>query len=173
MSEIKIIKGEVEHCDLISEIGERSFIESHGNSASKKDIDAFVLKTYNKEVLLKELKDPDVKYHLIYYKNRVAGYSKIELNTPNTNIAYKNITKLDRFYLLKEYYGQKLGTTLFNFIIDFSERKQQKGVWLAVWIENKKAVRFYTKTGFKIVGKYDFQISETHSNPNHIMFLEG
>lgn len=169
---IKIIKGKNEHCDLIAEIGKKSFIESHGESASKKDVDDFVLKTYNKEVLLKELKDPNVDYHIIYYNNKVAGYSKIEMNTPNTNITQIKITKLDRFYLLKEYYGLKLGVKLIDFIVEISKKHQQKGIWLAVWIENKRAINFYTKAGFKIVGKYDFQISKTHSNPNHIMFLK-
>ena len=79
---IKIIKGDTQHCDLIAEVGKKTFIESHGVSASKKDIDAFVVKAYNKEVLLKELKDPNVYYHIIYYKNNVAGYSKIELKEP-------------------------------------------------------------------------------------------
>ena len=53
-----------------------------------------------------------------------------------------------------------------------SKKKQQKGIWLAVWVENKRAIKFYQKAGFKIVGKYDFQISKTHSNPNHIMYLK-
>jgi len=169
---IKIIKGSIEHIELIAEIGKKTFLESHGESASKKDIDSFVSKTYNRELLSKELTQTNIQYHLIYYKNKVAGYSKIELNTSNTDIDPKNVTKLDRFYLLKEFYGQNLGITLFNFNVEFSKKHQQKGIWLAVWVKNQRAIKFYTKTGFKIVGKYDFKISNTHSNPNHIMYLQ-
>ena len=101
----------------------------------------------------------------------VAGFSKIVLNIPNTNIENANITKLDRFYLLKAFYGKKLGAELFDFNVKLAKKKEQKGIWLAVWVENLRAFNFYSKSGFKIVGKYDFQISSSHSNPNHIMYL--
>lgn len=168
---IKIIKAEIEHCELIAKIGKQSFIESHGESASKSDIDVFISKTFTKEILLTQLSNPNIRYHLIYYNNNVAGYSKIELDSPNSNIQNKNVTKLERFYLLKEFYGQKLGLKLFEFNVELSKKNQQKGIWLAVWVENLRAIKFYTKIGFKIVGKYDFKISNTHSNPNHIMYL--
>ena len=168
---IKIIKGEVKHCELIAKIGKKSFLESHGKSASKEAINTFISKTYTKEILYKELENPTIEYHIIYFKNKAAGFSKVELNIPNTNIKHPNSTKLDRFYLLKEFYGLQLGKILLNFNIELSKKNLQKGMWLAVWIENKRAIKFYTKNGFKIVGKYNFQISKTHSNPNHIMYL--
>lgn len=168
---IKIIKAEIKHATLIAEIGEKTFWESHGISASKVNINAFVSKTYTKETIVKQLENPNYLYYLIYYNNKISGFSKIELNASNSNISTKNITKLDRFYLLKTFYGQKLGLELFDFNVALSKKNQQEGIWLAVWVENKRAIKFYQKAGFKIVGKYDFQISNTHSNPNHIMYL--
>lgn len=168
---IKIVKAEIKHAELIANIGKKTFWESHGVSASKADINAFVSKKYSKAALLKELENPINLYYLIYFNTKIAGFSKIELNSPNNNIQPKNVTKLDRFYLLKDFYGQKLGLKLFEHTIEFSKKNQQEGIWLAVWVENKRAIKFYQKAGFKIVGKYDFQISSTHSNPNHIMYL--
>ena len=78
---------------------------------------------------------------------------------------------MSRLYLLKAFYGLQLGKELFKFNIEFSKQHKQDGVWLAVWIENQRAIEFYRKMGFKIVGNYDFRISATHTNPNHIMFL--
>jgi len=169
---INIIKAEIKHAALIAEIGEKTFWESHGTSASKADITTFVSKTYTKETIAKQLENLNNSYHLIYYNTELVGFSKIELNTPNCNISSKNITKLDRFYLLKAFYGQKLGQKLFDFNVALSKKNQQEGIWLAVWVENNRAIKFYQKEGFKIVGKYDFQISKTHSNPNHIMYLK-
>ena len=53
-----------------------------------------------------------------------------------------------------------------------AQEKKQSGIWLEVWIENFRAIKFYKKVGFEIVGKANFTVSETHSNPNYIMFLE-
>ncbi|WP_232829240.1 GNAT family N-acetyltransferase [Aureibaculum luteum] len=169
---IKIVKASIEHSELIAEIGKKSFLESHGNSASAEDINSFVSKTYNTKNISKEFENTKIQYHIIYFNNKAAGFSKIQLNTPNKDINELYVTKLDRLYLLKEFYGQKLGTKLFDFIIQLSKNQNQKGIWLAVWEENLRAIHFYTKIGFKIIGKYNFKISETRSNPNHIMFLK-
>ena len=169
---IKIVKASIEHSGLIAEIGKKTFLESHGNSASTKDINSFILKTYNKENISKEFKNTKTQYHIIYFNNKVAGFSKIELSTSNKNIDELSVTKLDRFYLLKEFYGKSLGLKLFDFNIQLSKSKNQKGIWLAVWVENYRAINFYEKLGFNIEGKYNFKISETKSNPNYIMFLK-
>jgi len=56
--------------------------------------------------------------------------------------------------------------------LGLSKKNQQKGVWLEVWVENYRAISFYSKMGMKNVGSYDFPVSKTHSNPNHIMYLQ-
>jgi ribosomal protein S18 acetylase RimI-like enzyme len=45
-------------------------------------------------------------------------------------------------------------------------------MWLFVWKENQRAIHFYKKAGFHIIGSYDFRLTETHSNPNHQMLLK-
>ncbi|MEQ3664907.1 MULTISPECIES: GNAT family N-acetyltransferase [unclassified Olleya] len=169
---IKIIKATPEDSKLIATLGQQTFRESHGHSAPKEDIDRFILNTYNTDAIFKEFENKKAVYHLLYYDNQLAGFSKIQLETPNANLSDKNITKLDRIYLLDAFQGKQLGVTLLDFNIALSKQHNQNGLWLVVWVENKKAIQFYNKKGFKIVGAYDFNISKTHSNPNHVMFLE-
>ncbi|MCK0134427.1 GNAT family N-acetyltransferase [Arenibacter sp. S6351L] len=169
---IKIIKANIAHSELIAEIGKQAFWESHGHSASKEDINSFISKTYNKAAINKEFENTNILYHLVSFNDKIAGFSKIELSTSNVNIKDPNITKLDRLYLLKEFYGKNLGAKLVDLNIELSKQNHEKGIWLAVWKENQKALNFYLKAGFKIVGEFNFKISETHSNPNHIMYLK-
>ncbi|SNR72392.1 Acetyltransferase (GNAT) family protein [Lutibacter agarilyticus] len=169
---IDIVKATINDCDLLSKISKQCFIESHGNSASKEDIEFFTAKNYSKAAFNNELQHSENKYHIIYVDNELAGYSKIVFDVPNENIQEQHVTKLDRLYLLKAFYGQNLGVKLLDFNIALSKRSNQKGVWLAVWVENVRAIHFYKKIGFEIVGAYNFKISETHSNPNHIVYLE-
>lgn len=157
---------------LLAEIGRQTFIEAHHKSAAQSDIDFYVDKKYNPDTVFNELENPDNIYHLIYHNTQPAGYSKIILNSGHSNIKNKNVTKLERLYLLKEFYELKLGKELFNFNVDLSKKNNQSGMWLFVWKGNERAIRFYEKTGFKIIGSYDFEISPTHSNPNHQLFLE-
>ncbi len=169
---IHIVKATINDCNLLTRTSKQCFLESHGNSASKEDIESFTTKNYSEKAFNNELQNLEHKYHIIYVDNEVVGYSKIVLDAPNENIQEQHVTKLDRLYLLKAFYGQNLGRELLEFNIELSKIKLQKGVWLAVWVENFRAINFYEKMGFKIVGEYNFKISETHSNPNHIMYLE-
>lgn len=169
---IEIIKASANDAQLLADIGKQTLLESHGHSAPKADMDAYVNKNYSAEFFQNELCDPANIYHIIYHDGQPAGYSKIILDYTHTNIEMQHVTKLERIYLLKEFYELKLGRELLNFNMELSKSNKQAGMWLFVWKENPRAISFYLKNGFKIIGSHDFKISETHSNPNHIMFLE-
>jgi ribosomal protein S18 acetylase RimI-like enzyme len=156
---------------LIAAIAETSFIESHGHSASPGEIASYVTAKFNINTVEEELKNTQNVFHIIYNNEQPAGYSKIIFNHAYPVIENKYVTKLERLYLLKEFYDLKLGAALFDFIIDLSKQAGQQGIWLYVWKENERAVKFYKKAGFVIFDHADFKISETHSNPNYIMYL--
>ncbi len=168
---ITIRKATTDDAATLAEVGKISFLESHGHSASTSDTDAYISKKFTVHAMREELQNAENIYHLIYFKDRVAGYSKIILNSANENIAGQNVTCLDRLYLLKEFYGLALGLRLFEYNVHLSKQAHQAGMWLNTWIENSRAIAFYQKAGFRIVGKKDFKISETHANPNHVMYL--
>lgn len=161
-----------EDAKILSKLSIASFLPAHGHSASKKDINDYVSKSFSEESLKKDLEDKNNHYYFIFYKNKIAGYSKIVLNDSSNEIASKNITYMSRLYLLEKYYGLGLGKIIFDYNLSICKKNKQAGVWLKVWVENQKGINFYTKAGFRIIGKSNFKISETHSNPNHIMYLE-
>jgi ribosomal protein S18 acetylase RimI-like enzyme len=168
---ISIARATKSDCKLLADIGRQTFIESHGESASKSDIDSYINEKYSFKEFQKELSISENIYHIIYYEDKAIGFSKIILNSATPNIQNNNVTKLERIYILKEFYNLKMGLELMNFNIELSKSNNQVGMWLFVWIENVRAVNFYTKNGFEIIGSHNFKISATHSNPNHQMFL--
>ena len=168
----KIEKATVKDAAILSIIGKTAFLEAHGHSAPKEDIENYVSNNFTEENFRKELENPQFIFHKIYVDDTIAGYSKIVLNAKNAAIPNENSTNLSRLYLLKDFYGLNLGVELFNFNVNLSKENNQKGMWLFVWVENLRAISFYQKMGFVKVGKFDFKISETHYNPNHIMYFE-
>ena len=166
-----IEKASFNDAEILSIIGKKSFIESHGSSASEIDIANYVSSKFTKHMFENELDDSNNIFHIIFYNKKPIGYSKIIYNFSQENMPFNNITKLERLYILEAFHHLKLGLELFNFNLTLSKKQFQSGMWLYTWVENHKAICFYKKAGFKIVGKYDFKISETHSNPNHQMLL--
>jgi GNAT superfamily N-acetyltransferase len=168
---MRIIKANPEHAEELSKIGKTAFWESHGGSASKEDISAYLDFHFSPAAILAELANEANLYHIIYHEDKIAGYSKIILNQTYERIEQQPLAKLERLYLTQSFYGLNLGVQLFEYNVELSKKMNQKGMWLAVWKGNERAFKFYLKQGFEIVGSYDFKISETHLNPNHIMYL--
>jgi ribosomal protein S18 acetylase RimI-like enzyme len=157
---------------VLSELCKETFVIPHGHSAPKKEIEHYLRNNFSEERIQQELKRSKNEYYFIYHQEKIAGFSKIIFNSPNESIVADNITQLSRLYLLEEYYNLGLGKALFDFNISLAKKYNQVGVWLAVWIENKRAISFYKKLGFKKVGHSNYRISETHSNPNYIFYLD-
>ncbi len=166
-----ITEAKTEDAELLAEIGRTSWIEAHGSSAESEHIQFYVSQKYTKEVILEQIKSPSNKYYIVYWNGKPAGYSNLIINAKDSNVDLPDVAELDRLYLLSEFYNLKLGWELLNFNIKLAKENAQNGLWLYVWKGNERALSFYHKAGFEIVGSHDFKISETHSNPNHLMLL--
>lgn len=168
---IKIKRANEQDYKAIVAIGSVSVYETHIASCSAEDMNDYMARNYNGEAIAAELLNPANIYHIIYVQEQPVGFSKIVLNAAHPNIEQEHSTKLDRIYLLKEFHDLKLGYELLKHNIEFSKANHQSGMWLFTWTGNQRAVNFYEKVGFSIVGSHMFKVSETHSNPNHHMLL--
>ena len=167
-----IRKATIKDIPQLAIVGKKAFYASHKDAIPESIMQNYLANSFNEKQLLKEIENPDFEYHVLYCKEKLAGYSKIILNTDNENIAVNNITKMERLYLLEEFHGLGFGKLLFDFNINLIKKNNQAGTWLYVWIKNYKALKFYEKTGFQKIGDYDFPVSKTETRPNYIMFLK-
>ena len=168
----EIIKAGVEDATLLSHLGTQTFRESHGHSAAEEDIEGYIERRLSPDALATELGDPSNHFYICLIDGMPAGYVKFIPDCGHPELELVHITKLERLYILRDYYGSGIGQRLLDQAIECSKSSDQSGMWLYAWTENHRAVAFYVRNGFRIVGHYDFEISPTHSNPNHRMFLD-
>ena len=158
--------------ETIAELGRTTFFDAHSNSAPKEDLENYFAEKFNKDAVEKELSNPDNILHLLLAGEKTAGYSKIQFNTPCTFLPENDaVCKMERLYISKEFYDKKLGYKLFVFNKDLCIQNNQTGMWLTVWVENERAVAFYERLGFRIIGEILFKVGTTQ-NPNYVMWLE-
>jgi ribosomal protein S18 acetylase RimI-like enzyme len=156
---------------LLATIGGATLIQSHGHSAPPEIMQEYVHKSFSHEACSLELQDKHNTFHAAYYDGQPAGYSKIILASPHPAVPLQPVTKLERLYLLQEFYDRKIGHHLLQHALSLSKAAGEKGMWLNVWKENGRAIRFYQKAGFQIVGESRFVLTPTHANPNWVMLL--
>lgn len=156
---------------LLARIGGISLIESHGHSAPAETMQAYKDRAFTEEACRAELSNRDNVIFAVFFNQEAAGYSKIVFASPHPAVALQPVTKLERLYLLKEFYGLKLGHQLLQQAVNLSQSQGEKGMWLNVWKGNERAIYFYQKQGFETVGESEFVLTATHSNPNWVMLL--
>jgi ribosomal protein S18 acetylase RimI-like enzyme len=93
-------------------------------------------------------------------------------NSEHASIEEKNVAKLDRIYLLSEYFNMKLGAELLKSAIEVARKNDQSGIWLFTWVGNIRAINFYLKAGFQIIGSHQFRVTASSYNMNHHMYLK-
>ncbi len=157
--------------EKLAVIARKTFMEAHSESAPHTILNAYLDEKYTIEALAADLDDPANYYAVLEEEGGLIGFSKVTYNLTCPALDGKNNTKLDRLYILQSHYGLGLGYQLLQFNIELAKENNQAGLWLFTWTENHKAIDFYEKTGFEIVGSYMFKLSEERSNPNHIMYL--
>lgn len=155
----------------IAGIGKISVAKAHEGSCAPEILNGYIEKNYTDDAIKNELADPGNIYHIIYYNDQAAGFSKIVLNEKHDAVTKENVTKLDRIYLLEAFKGIKLGYELLKFNINFAKKNDQSGMWLYTWVGNNTAINFYKKMGFEIIGSHRFYVSGSHWNLNHHMYL--
>lgn len=169
---IKIKAFNLSEVEVLAQLSQQTFIESHGHSARQDDIKHYIAKHFNTNTLTEALINPKIQFNKVLIDNQLAGYSKLILNSSPPHTQLLSMAKFERLYLLKPYYGLGLGESLLTKNITLAKQHDQRGLWLFVWTENEKAYKFYLKNGFKIIGKHDFKISTNHSNPNFVMLKD-
>jgi len=168
---ISIVPASAADTELLSRIGGQTIFESHGRSAPAQVMQAYVDEKFSLAALESELSDTRNIFHIINYNGQPAGYSKVMLNKPIDPVPVPHITKLERLYLLQEFYDLKLGHRLLQYNIDRTKLAGQAGMWLYVWKGNDRALRFYERAGFQVVGDGWFRLTAEHANPNWQMYL--
>jgi diamine N-acetyltransferase len=92
------------------------------------------------------------------------GFAAFEINYQGLSI-----TKIHKIYILPEAQGKGLGKSLFDRISQESSEKGVKRLNLNVNRHNDKALEFYKKSGFEVVGEEDIPIGQGYLMEDYIL----
>lgn len=154
--------------EVLAILGRVTYNESHGHFIPNKTH----LREYNDaffavDKIKNDLKNKNNIFFIAYANDFPVGYAKLVLNFPNEYIDSSSIIKLERIYILEDFIGQKIGSQFMNHILEYSKKLNIENIYLAVYIKNENAIKFYEKYGFKNVGDITFKVGES-SFPNHV-----
>lgn len=145
---------------LVQEIGKRTFKETFEASNSTENMQDYLDNSFSISKLESELSDQNSLFYFALFNEKVVGYLKVNWGESQTENSDKNALEIERIYVLKEFHGMKVGQVLYEKAIEISGQKGVEFIWLGVWEENPRAIRFYKKNGFTEFDKHVFQLGD-------------
>jgi len=160
MITITIRKATSDDAPRLSELGATIFVQSYKYTYDQQDMDAYLDKTFSKEKITKEINSETVYYYIAETDSTV-GY--IKFNTYMWTPRYKGkITfEIERLYIQKDMEGQNIGSQLTKTALNTAQQKGYKIIWLSVWENNERGIRFHQQHGFIVVGDGVFTLGKT------------
>lgn len=171
MENLKIEECKIKDVEKLKKISYESFDETFRDYNKKEDIDLYLERAFTVEKLKNEIKNNNTKFYLVYFEDKLAAYLKLNILDAQSENMGKNSLEIERIYVLKEFQKHKIGEFLINFSIDKAKVLKREKIWLGVWEHNEKALKFYKKTGFKIIDSHDFYMGEDRQK-DYIMIKE-
>lgn len=160
MEQIIIERATLADIKKLQEIGRTTFSEAFAAVNSEENMKEYLEKGFSEEKLTGELRNQDSQFYFALLNGKVIGYLKINIGQAQTEKLNLDALEIERIYLLKAFYGQKVGQLLYQKAIDIALEMQASYVWLGVWEENYRALRFYEKNGFTPFGKHKFWLGD-------------
>lgn len=144
----------------LQEISKQTFTETFNVSNTTENMRRYLGKAFSHEKLTSELSDPHTEFYFALLDDNVVGYLKVNWGASQTENQHENALEIERIYVLKKVHGKKVGQALFEKAIEISIHKNVEFVWLGVWEENPRAIRFYQKNGFEAFDQHVFQLGD-------------
>jgi len=164
-TDIVIRTGETRDAPGLSEVAAKLFFETYIGDMPAKTLESYVAEEFNHDQQLAELKDADVTTLLVEHSGELVGYSQIRRNPIPVKIALSVEIELWRIYLDKSCHGSGIGKLLLSKALEITRKMPSDHIWLGVWEKNHRALSFYEKHHFKVVGSQEFCIgTEVHND---------
>ena len=157
---MKIRKINIDDLEALRNLSIQTFKETFEEVNTEEDMQKYLLENLSIEKLKTELENPNSEFYFAENNDEILGYLKLNFKDAQTEKLEENQFEIERIYVLKAFLGQKIGQILFDKAIEIGREKNLEYVWLGVWEENHRAIRFYEKNGFEIFGKHDFVLGE-------------
>lgn len=156
---------------LLSTLGRRAFQEAFGKYNDAGDMQAYLDLAFNSDKIKEELLNRSITYYIASYQEIPVGYAKLNIDAVYPDLPVDAQIQLERIYVLDAFTGKKVGKALMEKCIQHAVNIGKEFIWLSVWQQNKKAINFYKKWNFKIIGNKKFVLGKEVNN-DFVMALQ-
>lgn len=111
-----------------------------------------------------EMADPRAMFLIAEIEGASAGYAKLLAGEVPDCVKGDAPVEIIRFYVDQQFHGGGVAHTLMQACFDQAKQSCYETIFLGVWEHNPRAIAFYRKWKFEIVGSHVFQMGDEAQN---------
>lgn len=160
MNDLQIRQATTEDLAALQVIGRQTFSEAFSEGNTDENMAAYLEEGFSEEKLGKELQNEYSQFYFAEKDGQVIGYLKVNAGNAQSEKEDPNSIEIERIYVLQKYHGKQVGALLYEQALAIAKARKSPYIWLGVWEENPRAIRFYEKNGFVEFGEHIFQLGD-------------
>ena len=155
---IKIRKATIEDAEALAVVGMHTFIQMWAPFTSPGNLKVYVESAYSYETISQELAHENFTYLVAFDNEKMIGFVKLGRKQELGEWITDKCLEICRLYVLKEYFDKKVGKMLMEESIAVASKEKVQSIVLGVWENNHRALAFYKKWGFEVIGTHPFVV---------------
>ena len=145
----------------LAQLATRTFTDAFGPATGLTDVASYCAAHYTPRHFAADIADPAL-ITLVADGEALVAFAQTRLHAPIACVAkgepVRAPAQLSRLYVDVPWHGQGLAQSILRRVLADAARHACDTLWLAVWEHNDRAIAFYNKSGFRIVGEQPFQL---------------
>jgi ribosomal protein S18 acetylase RimI-like enzyme len=159
MTDFRLRRAAPEDAEALSHIGAATFLETYTEIIDGADMIAHCTRQHSRAVYAAYLADPRVSVWIAEYAATGAPVGYAVNCLPDLPVALQDgDIELKRIYAFSRFHGAGIGAGLMHAAIEDARARGAPRLLLGTYQDNHRAVAFYTRHGFALIGTRQFQV---------------
>jgi diamine N-acetyltransferase len=155
---IGIRRAEQDDALALAVLAEATFRAAFAQDNTAANMELHCAANYGPPLQLAEIQDPARETWVAQLEGRFVAYVQLRFDAASPIISDERPVEIQRFYVDAAHHGAGLAHQLMSHVLTRVEAAGYAALWLGVWERNARALAFYRKWGFEVVGKHTFRV---------------
>jgi ribosomal protein S18 acetylase RimI-like enzyme len=157
---ISIEPAAVSDAEALSRLAAATFALACPPGTPQRDIDSYIDSELQPRHFLDHCSDPSKRVFTARVDGQIAGYLMLSTGEAPVEVKCVRPIELQRIYVLPDYHGAGVAKALMERAEQQARAGNHDALWLGVSRHNPRAISFYEKHGFKVVGEKRFLVGD-------------
>lgn len=150
--------------EMLTELAWRTFYDAFAPMNSPENLEAYMKSNFSRQIFSEQLADPRATFLIAEIEATPVAFAKLYNGDVPDCVGGFAPVEIERFYVDRQFHGKGVAQTLMQACLDRARQSGHGTVYLGVWKDNHRAIAFYRKCGFEIVGSHVFQLGDETQN---------